>query len=229
MLPTKLKYAPYSYSKVSLHDQCNRKFKYRYIDKLPTKPKDLTPLLKGGAVHSILEHYPNPSKHKLAKKYQYIADNFIKTSLGEKYLKFESINEYSFGLDRDLNCTTYKDKNALFRGYVDYIVVIDDILYIIDWKTGKFVDLRWMSFDQLMSYAIYFFKRYPTIDKIKISYVYVEHENAENDLLLERKYLDNYINHLMKLINDTEIDIEFKKSPSKLCDWCDYKEHCDKN
>lgn len=78
-----------------------------------------------------------------------------------------------------------------------------------------------------MMYAIYFFKRYPKIDKIRISYVYVEHINEENDMILERKYLKNYESQLTNLIISTENDTEFKKCPSKLCDYCEFQIHCD--
>lgn len=99
-------------------------------------------------------------------------------------------------------------------------------LHINDWKTGKFKDQKWQTYEQLMFYGIYYFKRYPTIDRIVISYVYVEHENSENSLVLERQFLDNYISELKELINDTETDVLFKKCPSKLCDYCSFKTHC---
>lgn len=221
-----MKYAPYSFSKISTHKHCNRKFQYAYIEKAPKSKVDMTALLKGGAIHSILENYPVMSTHKLAPKYQHIADKFIATNLGEKYLSSDSIREFSFGLTKDLEPCLYSDKDALLRGFVDFICTIDNILHLIDWKSGKAKDERWQDYNQLMFYAIYFFKRYPNIDIIKISYVYVEHEDHENTMILERKFLQNYIDELTGLINDIENDTEFNKNESKLCDWCDYNEYC---
>lgn len=120
-----MKYAPYSFSKISTHKQCNRKFKYNYLDKAPKGKVDMTALLKGGAVHSILEYYPNESSHKLATNYQHIADTFVRTKLGVKYLTQNSTREFKFGLNYDLSPTTYNDKLALFRGSVDFICIID--------------------------------------------------------------------------------------------------------
>lgn len=224
-----MKYAPYSFSKLSLHEQCNRKFKYRYIDKVKPQKQDMTALLKGGAVHSLLENYPNPSTHKLAPKYKHIFDDFLQTKLGQDYLNIPSIREFAFGLTKDFEPTEYKSKDAIFRGYVDYICTKDNVLHLIDWKTGRLKEQKWQSYDQLMMYAIYFFQRYPNIDQIKISYVYVEHAEAENDLLLERKYLRTYKDSLAGMIISTEQDIEFKKCPSKLCDYCEFQYHCDKD
>jgi CRISPR/Cas system-associated exonuclease Cas4 (RecB family) len=220
-------FAPYSYSKLSTHKQCNRKFKYAYIDKAPkSKISDMTPLLKGGAVHNILEHYPNLSTHKLAPKYQYIADNFIASNLGQKYLSKDSVREFDFGLTKDLKPTTYKDKDALFKGSIDYITRIDDTLHLNDWKTGKLKEEKWQDFDQLLFYAIYFFIRYTNINKIVISYVYVEHNNHENTITLDRIYLKRYVTELFGLIKDAENDTVYKRNITPLCGWCAFEEHC---
>ena len=221
-----MKYTPYSFSKISTYKTCPRKFKYCYIDKVKKNKIDMTALLKGGAVHSILENYPEKSTHKLAPKYQHIVDEFIQTDLGKKYLNEESIREFGFGLTEDLTPTIYSDKSAIFRGWVDYICTIDDLLYICDWKSGKAKDPKWQEYDQLMFYAIYFFQRYEKIDRIKISYVYVEHKDCENDILLERKYLDNYKKDLLDSISKIEMDEVFDKKPSLLCEYCEFKDHC---
>jgi|WetSurMetagenome_2_1015567.scaffolds.fasta_scaffold157632_3 CRISPR/Cas system-associated exonuclease Cas4 (RecB family) len=222
-----MKYSPYSFSKLSTHKQCNRKFKYNYIDKAPQDKKDMTALLKGGAVHSILEHYPYQSTHKLAPQYQHIADKFIETKLGKLYLTQNSIKEYDFGLTNKLIPTTYSDKEALFRGSIDFICTIDKTLYLCDWKTGKYKEEKWQLYDQLMFYAIYFFQKYENINTINISYVYVEHENMENTMILERQYLDTYIQELVELILNVEHDEDFKKTISPLCNYCEFKTHCD--
>lgn len=219
-------FAPYSFSKIATHKGCNRKFKYNYIDKAPRQKRDMTALLKGGAVHSILEHFPEATSHKLAAKYFHIAEKFLKTELGTKYYTNQSVREYDFGLTYDLQPTSYSDKEALFRGSVDFISNIDNILHLVDWKTGKYKDPKWQDFDQLMFYAIYFFIKQPNLNYIRISYVYVEHENMENTITLERKYLQNYIDQLLGLINDVENDVEFKKNIGPLCDYCDFQEHC---
>jgi len=120
-------FRPYSYSRLSTYSQCPKKFNYKYHLKLTPAPTDKTALLKGGAVHSILENYPYPTTHKLAPKYQKIVDNFIKTNLGQQYLFRDSTREYDFGLTYDLKPTDYNDKAALFRGSVDYVCIIDNI------------------------------------------------------------------------------------------------------
>jgi hypothetical protein len=222
-----MKYAPYSFSKLSTHKQCNRKFRYTYIDKLKKDVLKSSALIKGDTIHSILECYPEKSNHKLAQQFEPIVHNFVKSSLGKKYLEQASIKEMKFALTKDLQPTEYSKKDAMFRGFIDCICVIDKTLNLIDWKTGKYKDIKYQDFDQLAFYSIYFFQRYPDISKIKISFVYVEHDDLENDIILERQYLGQYIDQLLTLISNVEEDVQYKKNINKLCHWCDFKTYCD--
>ena len=121
-----MKFAPYSFSRLATHKNCPRKFRYSYIDKIPSGPVDRTAVLKGAAVHSIIENYPNESSHKLAPDYKHIVDKFIRTRLGEKYLTQESIREFDFGLRSDLSACEYHDKDVFFRGSIDFICTIEN-------------------------------------------------------------------------------------------------------
>lgn len=131
-----MKYTPYSFSKLNTHKQCGRRFKYQYIDKIPQEDTDRTPLIKGGAIHSILEKYPEPSTHKMAEKYQDIADRFIVSTIGQKYMTNNSVREHSFGLTSSFKPTTYSDKEAIFRGHIDYICLeemfVEEIIEVDD-------------------------------------------------------------------------------------------------
>lgn len=153
-----MKYTPYSFSKLSTSAQCSRKFKYAYITKPPKNKKDMTALLKGRAVHDILEKYPEQSSHKLAKKFQNITDVFIASELGKKYLSVKSIREYQFGLTKDLSPGTYNDKSILFRGIIDHICILNNTLHLCDWKTGKYKDERYQDYNQLLFIAFIFSK-----------------------------------------------------------------------
>jgi len=221
-----LKYAPYSFSRLNTVIQCPRKFKYTYIDNIPKENTDKTALYKGSALHSSLEHYPNPGTHKLSPQYQPIIDNFLKSKY-KYYLDIPHISELGIGLDEKLNPVEYSE-NAMFRGYIDYHTVISDEnsvkMVLIDWKSGKIKEHKYQDFNQLMFYGIYMFKKYSKIDKIEIKYIYIEH-NAENSMILERKYLNNYYRTLLNAIKDTELS-NFDKIKTKLCSWCPYEKYC---
>lgn len=218
---------PISFTRLEVFKQCPRKYKYKYVDKVEPEQQDFAALVKGRAIHAILESYPERTSHKGAERYQKFIEPFINSELGRGYLGIKHVSEVKIGLDDNLEPVSYDDKKAIFRGIVDY-TAIHGILNIIDFKTGKFKEQCYQSYDQLIFYAIYFFKRYKHIDKIRISFVYVEHV-LENDLILERKYLDVYMSELLKSISNLRTESVFPTAKGKLCSWCDFKEHCSKN
>jgi len=186
----------------------------------------MTALLKGGAVHSILENYPDMSSHKYAERNQHIADKFTSSEVGTRYFSLQNSREVKFGMLANGGATSFSDKKAIFRGAVDYMCIDESgTLNLIDWKTGRYKDEKWQDFNQLLFYAIHFFNQKPNINQIRISYVYVEH-NEENSITLNRNNLSIYKESLFNSINAIETDVEFKKSESRLCDWCPYKDNC---
>jgi len=216
------KYAPYSFSRINTFNQCNRKFKYNVIDKLKPEKSDTTALRKGIEIHSVLEKHPAiPNVTETNLK---IASTFINSELGKFYFNLNNTREVKFGLDNSLVPVQYS-KNTLFRGFIDFVCIKDNVLMLVDWKTGKLKEQRYQDFTQLLLYAVFFFLKYPKIEKIKISYVYVEH-NCENDLMLEREFLNNYINDLLTNIVKIEESTQFDKTENRLCEWCNYRTHC---
>ena len=220
-----MKFSPYSYSKISTFESCKKKFDYTYITKIKLKPKYNEALLKGGAVHSILEDYPEASSHKLAEKYYPSVKTWIESPRGQSILTVPSQNEISFGLNSRLEPVEYKDKTAMFRGFIDRIFVKDSKIVIMDYKTGKYREPQYQTYDQLMFYAVWFFQKFPEVLEIKIIYEYVEHLES-NELDLHRDNLGNYKMQLVKLIHSIETCEDFSKNLTKLCDYCDYQELC---
>lgn len=221
-------FAPYSFSIINLYKQCPRKFKYAKIDKIPVEDVDDEPLVKGIAIHSILEDYPNfKPEHN---KYFHFVEDFINSDLGKKYLNSNGIAEQSFGLNKDFTETSFWDKSGWYRGKIDLICTIDNQLNLIDYKSGKYKEEKWQDYSQLMSYAVWLFLKYTELQTIRIAYVYVEH-NQENELILNRKSLVPTLKDIITTSESIETCVIFEKKITKLCDWCPYQKHCkdDKN
>ena len=181
-------------------------------------------LKKGRAVHDILEKYPEQSKYQ--EEHGEVLTKF-KTSKYMTYLQMPSKKEMKISLNINLEPEEFKKVSSLFMGYIDYFTVKDNVMTIIDWKTGKLKDEKYQDYYQLMFYGIYMFKKYSKIDTIHLKYIYVEH-SADNSLTIERKYLKNYIKELFNQIQKTETS-KYEKKVTKLCDWCDFKDVCDKS
>lgn len=227
-----MRFAPYSFSKISTYNTCPKKFDYQYVQKIGDIVLDSPALAKGRCIHSILEYYPevhddikNNEYYEIARE---ICDKFIKSNLGH-YVTSDKpkFAEQKIALDYNLEPCDYKSKNVLFKGIVDQ-VLIDLELHLSDFKSGKYVDFNYQSFDQLMFYAIYFFKKYSNIKVIHISYLYVEH-NMENKIKLEREYFNNYLKQLLVNIKTIEDDFNFNhKFNDRLCNWCSFNVICEK-
>lgn len=232
-----------------MYNQCPRKFKYKFVDKIKVPFVPSVALTRGNIVHSFLENHEKPLKEKLEllKKDWQIAksefftkevikecidiyNRFVSTEVGKDLLSHMTLaNELRCAFDTKLKPTDYDAKDCLFRGKIDRVSVEveKDLVHVIDWKTGK--DKSTGSFKQdpfqLMSYAAWYFAQFP-VDKLIISYVFVEHENAKLDYELSRDNLEKYNKRLLVDIVKIEKDEVFEKIEGPLCDYCDFQDHC---
>lgn len=210
----------YSYSKLSTYNQCPLKYKYSYIDKIKTN----TPLcfIKGRKIHKEFELL-NESNITNASN---IVKNFLNSNIGNKLknilLKNKTKREFKFGLDTDFKNCKYNLK-CYYGGIID-LIYIDDLLTLVDYKTGNYKELKYQDFYQLMSYSLFFFNN-KNIDQIKLKYIYVEH-NLENSLIIKRDSIEFIKNWIKNTINKIENDTQFLKNKTKLCNYCQYKNIC---
>lgn len=208
----------FSFSKISTYKECPLKYKYRYIDKIPSKPS--VHLIKGSKVHKLLENYENST----AGEYSEIVRNFAESELGQEILSKPSIREHKIKLNADLRANDeLKKHETRFIGFIDRINV-DGGVDLIDFKTGKYKEPKYQDFEQLILYSLYMFDKFD-ICEIKLRFVYVEH-NIENTLIFKRESADFYRTQLKADIEKIENDSEFKKCPGPLCPWCDYRDLC---
>ena len=243
-----MKYTPYSPYKIEIFKQCKAKFKFQYIDKVDYEFVDSENLLKGKIIHKIFEHYDKNFKeildilkndkefisseffsNNLIRECFRIFKNFKDNKFGKKIFKLKNLgNEVSCAIDYNLNPVQYFDNNILFRGRIDSIFVDEkkDEVYIIDWKTGKDRSSGKFkqSFLQLISYANWYFSKFP-VDTLIIMYYFIEH-NRNINMKLYRKDLDKYNKILTKNIENIENCKSFDKNISPLCDYCHFKEYC---
>lgn len=225
----KIKFAPYSFSKLNTYQTCPKRFKYKYIKKEKEGECDKSALVRGSAIHEMFE---NHQKGKEPKKSKYTAE--FKKALErphvqkiKKHLESpeKTCREISFGLTKDFAPCEYKDKNALFRGKIDLAYNDNGVLNLVDYKTGKPKDEKYQNYDQLLLYSIYFFERYPALDKLKISYVYVDHDIV-NSLVVLRTYIEKHKEHFLNIVKKIETDQEYLPKHSALCKWCPFENTC---
>ena len=211
----------FSFSSLSLYNTCPFAYKLSYIDKV--KPVRSTALVKGSNVHSILEKFPDFIASKEFKfNENLIVSNFLNSEIGNYFkdvlLNKKTAREFKFGLTRDFKNDTFKD--SFFHGIIDLIFFENDELNLCDYKTGKYKENQ--DFSQLLTYSL-FFKNY---DKIKINYLYVEH-NKINSKVVTKEDIENTQNFIIKTTDIILQDKTFRRNCGKHCSWCQFSEKCD--
>lgn len=226
-----MKYAPYSFSKINLYEQCPLKFKFNYIDKLGTFYPNLA-TERGSFIHTLLENHTKEKKTKFKfliateeeqKDCFNIFVEFLDSDLGKKYMVNDAKAELNFGMKKTktgLEVCKYGDKQALFRGKIDHSILEEYKMHLADWKTGK------VSFFpaplQLMMYMVWAFYKYPELEEVITSFVYVEHLQ-EKEYKFTREHLNPSIMKILGKILNIEKDTTFLKKEGPLCNFCDFR------
>ena len=232
MFKCAFKYAPYSFSKLNCYQTCPKRFEYRYVKKEKEGECDRSALIRGSAIHEMFEEH---HKGKEPKKTPYTED--FKKAIARPQIKKirehlespeKTCREVSFGLTKDFKPCEYSSKDALFRGKIDLAYIDNGVLHLVDYKTGKPKDQKYQNFDQLSLYSIYFFERYNTLEKINISYVYVDHGIA-NSLEILKSSIPRLKQYFLDIVHSIETDEKYSPMPTKLCHWCPFEKICQGN
>ena len=155
----------WSYSSISLFQQCPRKYhRLRVVKDIVEPPQEH--LLYGSAVHKAAEEYVRDDT-PIPKKYAYIQPFLdpLKALSGEKYC------EYEMGLTKDMQPCGFKDKNVWFRGIADLLVINGDKARIVDYKTSK--SSRYADKKQLELLSLLTFKHFPQIKTVKAGLMFL--------------------------------------------------------
>ena len=248
----KMKYNPYSVSKIGTYTTCKKKFDLQYIQKIKiNKPSNIA-LQKGSFIHKIIEEFynyntPFECNEIFTEAEKQKAKDTVKTfelsKLGQFYKNIAESNEiyslheekFAFKISKvpkvpkvrksRLEICDYNDKDAWIRGAIDFQYLENNIVYNIDWKSGKDKSKdETFGIDQSIAYTIFLMLKYPDINVFKSRFVFVEH-CTEKEIVYTRDKYPEYIKHfynLTKTIEKTEI---FNENVTPLCDFCDFQEY----
>ena len=155
----------WSYSTLSLYQQCPKKYYHLKVAKDIKEPQSEA-MLFGNEIHKIAENYvvngtPVPEKYKQIEA----ALESVRNIEGEK------LCENKLGLTPDLKPCGFFDKNVWWRGIADIIILQGDRALTIDYKTGKksqYADLKQL---EVVSLAI--FKHFPQVKKVKAGLMFL--------------------------------------------------------
>ena len=159
----------WSYSSISLFQQCPRKYyRLRVLKDIVEPPQ--AHLDYGSAVHKAAEDYVCGGLD-IPEKY-----SFIKTHLDAlKSLSGEKHCEYEMGLTKEFKPCAFRDPDVWFRGIADLLVIDGDEAKIVDYKTGK--SSQYADIKQLELLSLLVFKHFPNVKHVKAGLVFLVAED----------------------------------------------------
>lgn len=230
MIINNLPVYPLSYSQLDCFMQCPIKHYLRYNEKIPQSPS--IHLEKGKLIHSILEDYFNEKQNDKSDDYKEIVKIAEKLKQRFEKEKFKVFVESKIAFDKTMNYT--ENQNPWIRGYCDLYAIKDNYAIVIDWKSGKSKEEQYVNWKQLDLYSLAVFQKHPEIKNIEQIYCYVEHNNfLQKDMKRDDDLRINLMNDYLYFENASKkenVKNHFNNNKPKkwMCDWCDYKNICDK-
>lgn len=202
----------WGFSKLDVYRTCPRKFKYQFIDKLPTGS---SPAMERGAkVHDGLEGYLNgwtalpPEASAWATQMDELKSH--PTVKGEQALGFNK----DWSLRKD-----WYGKECWLRVKMDAYYFDADRLVVIDYKTGKY---RTPSTDQVALYSAAGLTLAPHVREVVAEFWYIDQDS--------KKYTKTYTkDEALALRPKFEAEAqkiyeeeEWPMRPSAECRWCPF-------
>lgn len=233
---------------------CPLLYRYKTIDRLPEPPS--SDALRGTIVHEALERiYDLPQGTRTIEHAHHFMEiawanaiiedgNVVDLFAGQEEIQIwlnsgrELINRY-FALEdpnslepaeREVHVEFLQSDGLLLHGFVDRLdQAHTGELRIVDYKTGKspkegFED---KAFFQLKFYALVIWRSRGIVPKV-LKLIYLGNSQTlpleidERDLLA----LERTVSALWLAIKKNHLSGDWPATPSRLCDWCSFKQFC---
>jgi putative RecB family exonuclease len=246
----------YSYSKLSSFEQCQLKFKFRYIDKIIPKIEKSIEALLGSAVHHASEWL-----YTKIKQYQIPTIDEVIIEYAKKWK--EDFKENMVIVDTNLVSKDYFNKGIEFlvtyymqnKPFNDNTLEVEQKIIIEldepgEYKIQGFIDRVAYNL-KTKEYEVHDYKTANTIPtketlekdrQLALYSIAVKNKYGQNKRVnliwhflahnkkVEIKKTDEELEKLkieiIDLINKIESTKEFPYNKSKLCSWCEYKSIC---
>lgn len=235
----------FSYSRVSLYEQCPFKFKLRYLDRLETLPTDdpQSPLVLGHALHTGIEKDVNAAIQEYFKAYPIITDAHINEAIKLEYWIPKVQRLIPVGSHEVKIC------NSDFIGYIDLVAPVQGTEKTVDLWDFKYSNNagNYLESAQLHLYKYFFEKLNPGYKVRDLYYLLIPktaiRQKQTETIQQYRQRLTNQLSTMQlsvlnvdyqpkKVIEWMEAqkhcieEKDFPKAESRLCDFCEYKEYC---
>ncbi len=206
----------WSYSKLSVYENCPRQFKYKYIDKID-RFVESPAMVRGLDIHNKAEKYATGQIKRMPKELKVYENEF------NQIRKMGASGEVDYSFTEEWEPTKWnKWSNVWCIAKVDTRVEITkENLAIIDYKTGKIYDTHK---DQADVYALSGFIHYPEVEDIDLEFWYLDQKDEDPGSWGYSR--DTHFKPLQRMFQQRHDkmakDKKFIKKPTYKCRWCDY-------
>ena len=245
----------YSHSKLSTFEQCPKRYKYRYIDKIRILEISIEAFL-GKIVHNTLEwlytelkqnkippieetisYYSNDWEKnysptiKIVKKDLTIKDYFNKgvSFILNYYTKNHPFTDNTLELEKRIVINLDNEGKYKLQGYIDRLVhnLEKDEFEVHDYKTANNLPTKEKinSDRQLAIYSLGIKEIFGEDKEVLLIWHYLAH-NTKICSRRTKEELQKLKQDTIILINQIQSTTNFPANKSILCNWCEYKSRC---
>jgi hypothetical protein len=214
------KITAWSHSRWACYEECPRKAKYKFIDKL-SEPQGEA-LARGSEIHAKIEKYLRDGG-RMPKEITSLKDVYKELRERRPFV------ELQLAFDKDWNPADWFGPKTWCRVMIDSLVppVVDGdrVVLIDDHKTGKVKEAG--EYDtQLELYGLSGLLHYPSAEKSRARLLFVDHgrtiEAAEE---FTRKDIQKLEKKWERRVKSMLADTRFAPNPGNACRWCHFKKN----
>tara|TARA_R110002110_G_scaffold23170_8_gene88732 strand:+ start:661 stop:1392 length:732 start_codon:yes stop_codon:yes gene_type:complete len=233
-----------SASSMGTYEKCPKNYHYRYIEKPKIEKKEWIHLEFGSCAHRVLElfHMDLCANVRKPNEYAVVMRESFKKALREFNMELlrpelaymrDILQDYldlikNGGLPEVVATEipfNFMVGEYKVRGIIDRIDRIGPGEYhVVDYKTSK--SSKYLKDFQLILYAIATQEIYPDAKLIHGSYCMLKHKSKLKSWTFGEDDYERVQEKVLNIGTSITLDVEWKKKPTFLCDWCDYKSIC---
>lgn len=216
----------WSYSRLTIFEQCKRRAKLAYVDRIPEPPRPLPPGKsehandRGTRVHEAAEVFVK-DKIELIPELQNFREEFL--ALRELYTKGSVSLEGDWAYDSDWNPVAWMSDNCWVRIKLDaFVQLTPKHGVVIDYKTGRLKGNEFKHMEQGQLYQLAAFLRYPDLETVDVEFWYLDLDELTH-LRYTRKQGLRFLQNFTGRGNAMLSEAAFPPNPNIFsCRYCPY-------
>lgn len=206
---------PKSYSQWGMYNQCPRKYKYQYKDKLPAPYVPSPAAERGTRIHESVEHFMLGQRPDLDEEIDDMYRDFF-TGLRDEH---EFIPEWQWAIGPEWEVCSYDNPSGVVRGFTDLLLWPDSkkkSLHLYEFKTGQEYDDH---IHQKLLYALAAFVHFPDVKDVTVTGLYFD-KGFNRITTYRAEMLINYKWMWERRFKQMDNDEVCAPNPSFKCKWC---------